>query len=82
MAKVDQITKKRAMTGNTRSHALNHSRRRWDLNLQKVKIYDENNNIVEVKVTARTLKGLKKNNKVVKVDYSKPAKVYGQNSPK
>ncbi|MDE6893930.1 MAG: 50S ribosomal protein L28 [Malacoplasma sp.] len=77
MAKVDQITKKKAMTGNTRSHAMNHSRRTWDLNLQKVKIYDKDNKIVEVKVSARTLRTLKKNNKVVKMDYTKPAKVYG-----
>ncbi|MDE5842014.1 MAG: 50S ribosomal protein L28 [Malacoplasma sp.] len=77
MAKIDQITKKKAMTGNTRSHAMNHSRRTWDLNLQKVKIYDKNNRIIEVKVSARTLKTLKKNNKVVKMDYTKPAKVYG-----
>lgn len=77
MAKVDQITKKRAMTGNTRSHALNHSRRTWQLNLQTVNIYDENNNIKEVKVSARTLKTLKKHNKVVRMDYTKPAKVYG-----
>ncbi len=77
MAKVDQITKKRAMSGNTRSHALNHSRRKWQLNLQKVNIYDENNNIKEVKVTARTLKTLKKHNKVVRLDYTQPAKVYG-----
>lgn len=77
MAKVDQITNKRAMTGNTRSHAMNHSRRTWGLNLQKVKIYDENNEIKEVKVSARTLKTLKKHNKVVRTDYTKPAKVYG-----
>lgn len=80
MARVDQITNKRAMTGNTRSHALNHSRRTWDLNLQKVKIYDKDNKIVEVRVSARTLKTLKKNNKVVRMDYTKPAKVYGSNS--
>ena len=77
MAKIDQITNKKAMTGNTRSHALNHSRRTWDLNLQKVKIYGKDNKIVEVKVSARTLRTLKKNNKVVKMDYTKPAKVYG-----
>lgn len=79
MAKIDQITKKKSMTGNTRSHALNHSRRTWELNLQRVKIYDENNNIKEVKVSARTLKTLKKHNKVVRLDYTKPAKVYGTN---
>ncbi|MDE5553170.1 MAG: 50S ribosomal protein L28 [Malacoplasma sp.] len=71
MSRRDDITKKGPLSGNTRSHALNHSRRTWNLNLQKVKIWDENNNIVEVKVSARTLKTLKKNNKVVKIDYSK-----------
>lgn len=80
MAKMDQITKKRAMSGNTRSHALNHSRRKWELNLQKVKMYDENNNIKEVKVSARTLKTLKKQNKIVRFDYTKPAKVYGKSN--
>lgn len=80
MAKIDQLTNKRAMFGNTRSHAMNHSRRTWGLNLQKVKIYDSNNEIKEVKVTARTLKSLKKHNKVVKLDYKNPAKIYGKPS--
>ncbi|MCF0217908.1 MAG: 50S ribosomal protein L28 [Malacoplasma sp.] len=80
MAKQDQITKKKRLTGNSRSHAMNQNKRVWNLNLQKVKIYDENNQIKEVVVSARTLKGLKKNNKVVRMDYSKPAKVYGNQS--
>lgn len=71
MSKRDDITKKGPLSGNTRSHALNHNKRVWNLNLQKVKIWDENNNIVEVKVSARTLKTLKKNNKIVRIDYSK-----------
>lgn len=63
MAKRDQITKKGPITGNTRSHALNHSRRRWNLNLQTVTI-KKGNKKVKVKVSARTLKTLKKNNKI------------------
>ncbi|MEF9985180.1 MAG: 50S ribosomal protein L28 [Malacoplasma sp.] len=65
MARRDEITNKGPLSGNTRSHALNHSKRKWNLNLQKVKMYDENHNIVKVKVSARTLKGLKKHNKIV-----------------
>ena len=65
MARKDQITGKGALTGNKRSHAMNHSKRRWNLNLQNVKIYDANGNIITVKVSARTLKTLKKHNKVV-----------------
>ncbi len=35
MSRIDQITGKKAMRGNTRSFAMNHSPRRWELNLQK-----------------------------------------------
>lgn len=65
MSRRDDITNKKFLSGNTRSHALNHSRRQWNLNLQNVRIYDENNNIISVRVSSRTLKTLKKNNKVV-----------------
>ncbi len=63
MSRKDQITGKKAMSGNTRSHALNHSRRQWGLNLQTVTI-KENGKTKKVKVSARTLKTLRKNNKL------------------
>jgi len=65
MARKDELTGKGPLSGNTRSHALNHSKRRWNINLQNVKVYDEKGNIVRVKVSARTLKTLKKYNRVV-----------------
>lgn len=65
MARRDNLTNKGALSGNTRSHALNHSRRKWNVNLQNVKIYDDNNNVITVRVSARTLKTLKKHNRVV-----------------
>lgn len=65
MSRKDEITKKGPLSGNKRSHAMNQTKRRWNLNLQNVKIYDENNNVVKVKVSARTLKTLKKQNRVV-----------------
>lgn len=38
MAKVCHVTGRKAVTGNNRSHALNSSKRRWNANLQKVRI--------------------------------------------
>lgn len=65
MSRKDQLTGKGPLSGNKRSHAMNHSKRRWNLNLQNVKIMDSNNNHITVKVSARTLKTLKKQNRVV-----------------
>jgi large subunit ribosomal protein L28 len=63
MAKIDEITGKKAARGNTRSFSMNHSRRTWGLNLQRVTIKDGLGK-KSVKVSARTLKTLKKQNKV------------------
>jgi large subunit ribosomal protein L28 len=54
MAK-DYVTGKRTHFGNTRSHALNHSRRSWKANLQKVRILVDGKP-KKVWVSARTLK--------------------------
>lgn len=54
MAK-DFITGKRTHFGNTRSHALNSSRRSWKANLQKVRILVDGKP-KRVWVSARTLK--------------------------
>ncbi|MDR1850601.1 MAG: 50S ribosomal protein L28 [Mycoplasmataceae bacterium] len=64
MSKKDQITGKKAMCGNTRSFSMNHSRRKWDLNLQTVTIKDGKGKTRKVRVAARTLKTLKRDNKV------------------
>ncbi len=50
------ISGKKTMTGNRRSHALNATRRTWKVNLQTVRIKDENGNIKKVKICARALK--------------------------
>lgn len=63
MARRDDITKKGPLAGNTRSHALNHSRRVWNVNLQTVLIKD-GKGTKRVKVSARTIKTLKKHNKL------------------
>lgn len=62
MSRIDQLTLKGPLYGNKRSHAMNHSRRVWNLNLQKAKVKDINGQVVTIKVSARTLKTLKKYN--------------------
>ncbi|MDJ1647025.1 50S ribosomal protein L28 [Mycoplasma phocimorsus] len=55
MSRQDMLTGKRAMSGNTRSHALNASKRKFNLNLQKVTII-ENGQKKTLRVTAKTAK--------------------------
>lgn len=64
MSRKDQLTGKGPLFGNKRSHAMNHSRRVWNVNLQKVTIKNSDGSNTTVKVSARTLKTLKKNNMI------------------
>ncbi len=50
------ITGKQAQYGNNRSHALNATRKKWNVNIQKVKIKDADGNVKTVKVSARALR--------------------------
>lgn len=50
------VTGRTTTFGNTRSHALNSSRRTWKANLQTVRIIDEDGNVKRIKVSARALK--------------------------
>lgn len=50
------LTGRTTSFGNTRSHALNSSRRTWKANLQTVRVIDENGNVKRIKVSARALK--------------------------
>ncbi|AHI54058.1 50S ribosomal protein L28 [Spiroplasma sabaudiense Ar-1343] len=65
MARKDSLTGKGPLSGNKRSHALNATRRKWNLNLQKVRVMDEKGTMITLKVSARTLRTLKKNEKIV-----------------
>lgn len=76
MSRKDYFTGKKAMSGNKKSHAMNHSRRTWNVNLQTVRVTDKNGRTRKVKVSAKTLKTINKKNKYgVKkaVKASKPA---------
>lgn len=55
------ITGKKTAFGNSRSHALNANRRKWKVNLQTVRIVDENGNVKKVRVSARAIKSGKLN---------------------
>ncbi|MDG4655893.1 50S ribosomal protein L28 [Ectobacillus antri] len=55
MARVCAITGRKARTGNSRSHAMNATKRKWGANLQKVRIV-VNGKVKRVYVSARALK--------------------------
>jgi len=65
MSRRDEITNKGPLSGNSRSHAMNASRRRWNLNLQTVKIMVSPGKTKKVKVSVKTMKTLRKHNKLV-----------------
>lgn len=59
MSRKCQLTGKGAMSGNTRSHALNATRRKWNVNLQKATVLVDGKP-TKVKISARALKTLRK----------------------
>lgn len=63
MARQDQLTGRKAMSGNYRSHALNATRRKFNLNLQKVTLI-ENGKKVTYSVSAKTLRTLRKQGRI------------------
>ncbi len=56
MARVCVVTGRKTRSGNSRSHAMNATKRTFKPNLQKVRIKDENGEIKRVYVSARALK--------------------------
>lgn len=61
MSRVCEITGKRAMFGNNVSHALNRTRRRFNVNLLKKRFYiPEEDKWVTLKISAAALKTINK----------------------
>lgn len=61
MAKICDLTGARPLTGSNVSHSNRHTRRRWEPNLKKKRIFlVEENKWVTVKLTASALKTLSK----------------------
>lgn len=63
MSRQDQITGKKAISGNYRSHAMNATKRKFNLNLRKVTLI-ENGKKVTYRVTAKTARTLRKQGKI------------------
>lgn len=59
MARVCELTGKGPLSGNSRSHSLIATRRKWGVNLHKVTL-DINGKKVTMRVSARALRTLKK----------------------
>ena len=59
MSKVCAISGKKALSGNRRSHSLRATRRKWNVNLQKVRVVVDGKPQT-IKVSARALRTLKK----------------------
>ena len=62
MARVCPVTGKGPISGNKRSHSLIATRRRWNVNLQPVKV-NINGRVVTMKLSARAIKTLNKQSK-------------------
>ena len=62
MARVCPITGKGPISGNNRSHSLLATRRKWNVNLQPVKV-NINGRVVTMKLSARAIKTLNKQSK-------------------
>lgn len=58
MSKVCAVTGKKALYGNARSHSMRATRRKWDVNLQKVRVVVDGK-VQTVKMSARALRTLK-----------------------
>ena len=61
MSRVCELTGKRSMTGNNVSHAMNHTKRRFHINLVKKRFYlPEEDKYISLKVAASTLRTINK----------------------
>jgi large subunit ribosomal protein L28 len=62
MSRVCELTGKRAMVGNNVSHAMNKTKRRFNVNLMKKKFYiPEEDKWITLRISAAALKTINKN---------------------
>lgn len=62
MSRVCPLTGKGPLSGNARSHSLRATRRRWNVNLQPVKV-EIDGRVQTIKLSARAIKTLRKQQK-------------------
>ncbi|AJC49928.1 50S ribosomal protein L28 [Mycoplasma flocculare] len=60
MARKDPISQRGPLSGNNRSHALNATKRKFNLNLQQVTIKTASRQKIRLKVSTKTKKTLRK----------------------
>lgn len=60
MARKDLIAQRGPLSGNNRSHALNATKRKFNLNLQQVVLNTAKGQKIRIKVSAKTKKTLRK----------------------
>ena len=65
MSKYCPISGKGPVSGNTRSHSLRATRRRWNVNLQKRKV-EIDGEVVVIRMSNRAYRTLKKSTKAAK----------------
>ncbi|MEG0076927.1 MULTISPECIES: 50S ribosomal protein L28 [Anaerorhabdus] len=58
MSRVCAVSGKKALSGNRRSHSLRATRRKWNVNLQKVRVMIDGKP-QRIRISARALKTLK-----------------------
>lgn len=63
MSKVCAVTGKGPLSGNKRSHSLRATRRKWNVNLQTVKVMVDGKP-QKIRISARALKTLKAKNSI------------------
>lgn len=64
MSRKDRFTGKVARTGNSRSKALNITKKAWHFNIQTVTVKDKNGKKVRIKTSVKTLRTLRKMGKI------------------
>jgi large subunit ribosomal protein L28 len=57
-----KLNTRKALSGNKRSHALNATKRKWNINKQKITVTREDGSKVLVIGSAKDIKTLRKNN--------------------
>ncbi|MBO5528594.1 MAG: 50S ribosomal protein L28 [Bacilli bacterium] len=65
MSRYCPVTGKGPVSGNTRSHSLRATRRRWNVNLQKRKV-EIDGEVVVIRISNRAYRTLKKSTKAAK----------------
>ncbi|MBZ4195522.1 50S ribosomal protein L28 [Mycoplasma tauri] len=60
MARRDQLSNRGPLSGNLRSHSMIATKRKFNVNLQKITITNSNGTPTTLKVSAKTIKTLKR----------------------